>query len=385
VGLCGVFFFFASGMTMPVLPRVITDDLRGGDASVGIIVGMMAVSSILIRPWAPRFGESWGLKRTVLTGALLAAVSFIGYGVAPELVSLSVFRLLTGLGQALFLVSAVTLVTGIAAPERRGEAVSYFSIAPWLGIGVGPLLGETAVQLGGTRVACLAAGTLALLGAVVTLRLPDRVTDPDQEEEPGQEQDLRRSIAPRFQRSAFGPGTVLALGMFGSVAFSAYLPLYTREIGAGGSQYVFLTYGAVILLVRLLGGRIPDRLGGARAGTLATVLIVAGLTAIALFPVNAALYCGTVVFSMGIALQYPALLAFTVNRVPPRERSTAVATFTMFFDVATGLGGAVLGLVSAFGGYRAIFFWGAGCALLGLLLLHTWAIPRRGAPLPSAG
>ncbi|MGW0593743.1 MFS transporter [Streptosporangium sp. NPDC002607] len=382
IAICGTVFFFASGMTIPMLPRLIVDDLGGGGALVGFIVGGMAVSSIIIRPWAPRFGESLGLKRTVLVGTLLASLSFIGYGIAPELVSLSLFRLITGLGQALFLVSAITLVTGIAPAERRGEAVSYFSIAPWLGIGVGPALGETIVQLAGIRGACLAAGALALVGVVAARLLPKKADEPGREElteRPGR--------LPRIQRSALGPGAVLALGMFGAVAFSTFLPLYTREIGVGGSQYVFLAYGMIILLLRLFGGRIPDRFGGAAVSTVATLLITVGLILIATVPTAIGLYGGTAVFATGTALQYPALLAFTVNRVPPAERAVAVATFTMFFDIAAGAGGALLGLVYGFGGYSGIFLAGAGCALLGLVLLHTWAAPRRGrrssVPAPS--
>jgi len=381
VGICGVFFFFAIGMTIPVLPRLVSDELGGGDLAVGVIVGAMAVSSILVRPWLPRLGESWGLKRAVLCGSLLASLSFIGYGMAPELVSLSFFRLVTGVGQAMFLVSAISLITGLAPPNRRGEAVSYFSIAPWLGIGVGPILGETTVHLAGIRIACLAAGLLALLGVVPALRLPQRTADQERKE---------GAPPPRIQRSALGPGTVLALGMFGAVAFSAFMPLYTRAIGVGGSQYVFLTYGAVILLLRLFGGRIPDRLGVTVAGTVATVEIIIGLALVAVVPTAIGLYAGTAIFAAGIALQYPSLLAFTVNRVPESERSAAVATFTMFFDIAQGIGGALLSIASLLGGYRAIFAGGAGCALLGLVLLHTWAIPRGRrspavAPSPRAG
>jgi len=88
-------------------------------------------------------------------------------------------------------------------------------------------------------------------------------------------------------------------------------------------QYVFLTYGAVILLIRLGGGRIPDRFGAAPIGTIATLLIAAGMALIAAHPSAVALYAGAVVFAVGIALQYPALLALTVCLRSRRSRCSS--------------------------------------------------------------
>jgi len=82
-------------------------------------------------------------------------------------------------------------------------------------------------------------------------------------------------------------------------------------------------------------------------------LTALGLVLIASTPEPVALYLSTAALAAGVALQYPALITMTVNRVPERERSVAVATFTMFFDLAQGLGGAVLGQVAALGGIRA--------------------------------
>jgi len=60
-----------------------------------------------------------------------------------------------------------------------------------------------------------------------------------------------------------------------------------------------------------------------------------------------------------------------VNRVPPAERSSAVGTFTMSFDLAQGASGFLFGAVAAAVGYRSTFAAGAGCALVGLTLLFA--------------
>jgi MFS family permease len=113
-------------------------------------------------------------------------------------------------------------------------------------------------------------------------------------------------------------------------------------------------------------------LGSFRAGTVATALTALGLVLIASTPEPVALYLGTAALAAGVALQYPALLTMSVNRVPERERTVAAATFTMFFDLAQGLGGAVLGQVATLGGIRLSYLAAAVCALMALVVRRTW-------------
>jgi MFS family permease len=96
------------------------------------------------------------------------------------------------------------------------------------------------------------------------------------------------------------------------------------------------------------------------------------------------LYLGIVPFALGISLQYPAMLTLALSRVPDRERAVGVATFTMFFDVAQGVGGAVVGSLAAIGGYRVAF---GGCAVLALIgLAALWfGLLRPGVGSPEGG
>ena len=107
-----------------------------------------------------------------------------------------------------------------------------------------------------------------------------------------------------------------------------------------------------------------------RTGTLATGSIAVGLAITAAWHSSLGLYVSAMVIGVGMALQYPALMAMAVNRASEAERSSVVGSFTAFFDLAFGLGGFVLGGVVSVGGYRAGFAAGSVCAVLALLLLR---------------
>ena len=53
----------------------------------------------------------------------------------------------------------------IAPPERRGQALSWFSVTAYLGQGIGPAIGESIASAAGRPWAFSAAGMLCLAGA----------------------------------------------------------------------------------------------------------------------------------------------------------------------------------------------------------------------------
>ena len=355
-------YFAGLGVVLPVLPLFITHDLHGNNLSVGIVVGVFAASAVVARPIAGRLGNRLGRRFLMVVGAALVGVSLLLYGTPGGIAALIAWRLLTGIGEGSFFTGSATLVADLAPDERRAQVLSYFSVALYAGLGLGPVLGEAISHHGGATDAFLVAGGLAFLGALVGLALPaHRATN--------------RAPAPAhfFHRRAIGPGLVLTAGVMGITAFQAYVPLYAQGLHMGGVQWVFLLYSAVVLTSRIASAPLVDRAGVARIAGAASSLIVLGLSTIAAWNSPAGLYLGTVLFALGISLQYPALMTLVVNRVPPPERSSAVGTFTMAFDVAQGAAGFLFGAVAAAAGYRATFAVAAGCASLGVVHLLTWA------------
>ncbi len=150
----------------------------------------------------------------------------------------------------------------------------------------------------------------------------------------------------------------------------------------GGPEFVFLLYAVVVLITRVVGAPLSDRVGVTRVASAATALIVVGLAVMALWGTAVGLYVGTIPFALGISLQYPALMTMVVNRAPAHERSSAVGTFTTAFDLSQGASGVVLGVVAALAGFRTTFAAAAGFALIGLVLFGGW-IGRPTDPIPG--
>jgi predicted MFS family arabinose efflux permease len=114
------------------------------------------------------------------------------------------------------------------------------------------------------------------------------------------------------------------------------------------------------------------------------VAIGAGLLVVAAVPVAAGLYLGVIVFAAGMSMNFPALMALVVNRANPNDRAFAVASLSMFFDLAFALGALVIGVVVALSNERAAFAVGGLFAVAGLVPLRMSARQTEGTPLPTS-
>ncbi len=370
----GLAYFLSIGMLLPVVPLFVKHPLHGGNLAVGVAVGAFAVGAVLLRPFAGRIGDRFGRRVLIVGGALVVAASAALYLAVHGLFPLVLVRILGGVGEAAFFVGAGTMITDLAPEDRRGEAISYWSVAVYGGLAFGPSLGET--LLGDDRfssVWVVAAG-LALVAALLGL-LTTETGRPWTPPPPGAPR------PPLLNRSAIAPGTVLFLGLIGLAGFTSFVPLYVSQIGMADSRGVFLLYGGLILAVRILGARLPDRLGPLRAGTAAMALSATGLVVMGAFPTALGLYAGTAVFSVGMSLLYPSLLTLALTGVPETERASAVGTVSSFFDASQGLGALILGGVAVVAGYRGAFVGGAILAVAGLALLRSGIDPRTRGPV----
>jgi len=370
----GLAYFLSIGMLLPVIPLFVKNELRGGNLAVGLAVGAFAVGAVLLRPFAGRIGDRFGRRVLIVGGALVVAASAALYLFAHGMAVLVLVRIVGGVGEAAFFVGAGTMITDLAPEERRGEAISYWSVAVYGGLAFGPTLGETLLGTDRFTSVWVVAAGLALGAAMLGL-LTTETGRPRSPPAPGTPR------PPLLNRAALAPGAVLFLGLVGLAGFVSFVPLYVSQIGMADSRGVFLLYGCLILAVRIFGARLPDRLGSVRAGTAATGLAAAGLLIMAAFATPIGLFAGTAVFSIGMSLLYPSLLTLALTGVPETERASAVGTVSSFFDASQGLGALILGGVAAVAGYRGAFVGGAVLAVGGMVMLRTGIGARAQGPV----
>ena len=368
VAVAELAYFTADGVLLPALPRYVQGPLGAGNVAVGLVVGAFSLSAFFLRPWTGRLSDRHGRRIVMIGGASLFALSVVGYLVATSIPVLVAMRLLTGVGDALFFVAALSANVDLAPEDRRGEAMSFASLSLYVGIGAGPFIGEALIAWGGFEAAWI--GSIALAGTAVllSLRLPAMRTESGE-------------IAPErhrlVHRAGVLPGVVLFATIWGMGGFLAFVPLYALDLGMGGASLVLGLFAGLVVLIRSVGATIPDRIGPGRAVRISLVLTSVGLAVIGLWRSPAGLVVGTIVFGIGVALFTPALFTLAMTGISASERGAVMGTTSAFLDLAFGLGPATLGFVAASVGRDGIFLAGGAVAALGLALVAATRLGAR--------
>ena len=361
-------YFVAVGMITPTLPRYVEGPLASGNFAVGVTVGAFALTAVLLRPFVGRVSDRRGRRLLIIGGGLVVGASIVGYDLADSLGPLLIARLLTGVGEAAFYVGAATVINDIAPDERRGEALSYFSLALFGGLAVGPLIGETILDAVDFTAVWWAAGASAAFAGIVGFFVTE--TRPE---------GAGAGPMKLINRGALLPGTVLGTNIWGLATFSAFIPLYVLQIGMGGSRFVFALNSAIIISIRLFGARLPDKLGPRLSSRLALNGVALGFAIMAMWADPVGLFVGTVFYSIGHALLFPALMTLAINQAPVSERGAVIGTFTSFFDLFFGIGAASAGVIATLVGYNGAFGIAGVVAVGGLgLLAYMDRIGTRG-------
>jgi len=382
-------FFIYVGVLIPVIPRLLEERLGGTEIDIGLSLASFSLFAIAARPALGRFGERHGLRTMMVGGALLAAAATAASTIILNRWVMLPLRGIQGIGEAALFVGAATQINAFAPPHRRAEAASYFSVAVFGGIGAGPIIGETVIGDGRFIAGLLVASAFAVLAGVVATFVPAGLTAhggssrSEAEAIPDHETDTT-SNPPRYHPAALRPGAVMGLGIAGFAAFSAFMPAHTKALGLGGSQWVFAVYSVVCLVIRVAGAKLPERIGLARAVTIALVNVSLGLLMVAAVASPFGVYGGAVLVAIGMSFLYPSLLALAVNSVSEAQRVRVISTFTMFFEVGNVFGGVVIGGFAEATSKRGGFAAGAVAAAAGLWVLWRVLLPSMRANAAAA-
>lgn len=361
LGVADLAYFTAVGVAIFALPLYVTGPVGGDEIGAGLAFGVFAVSALVLRPFAGRLADVHGRLPLLLGGAVLAAVSLALIALVDDLVAIVALRLLAGVAEAAFFVAGFAALADLAPPKRLGEALSYNSLGLYLGIALGPPLGEILVRNWGYGPAWLGAAGLAVLAAGLSL-----VIGETREEAPSDTSPSRIIHRPAIPISI---GFIASLAAIGG--FLAFASLYATRVGLSPTSMALLVYGGVVVVCRVAFARVPDRLPSLPLGAASLGVIGAGLALVALWQSPVGLLIGVAVMAIGVTFSTPAFFAAIFSTATPSQRGAASGTASAAIDLGLGLGPIALGFLAgpfgitwAFGAAAAIAFAGGVWTLM---------------------
>ncbi len=365
VVLTGALFlsYLTVAMSLPAVPVYVVQGLNLDNAFGGLAVGIAFLSTILTRHYAGVRADRLGGKVCMQHGLVLYAVAGLicllasgpGLSVAGAYAVLIVGRLLLGLAESLGMVGMISWAIGLMGQSRSGRVMSLVGIGMYGSFAVGGPLALVLLHRLGFAGLMVFSTVLPLLGLIAIHWLPAVAPHA------GQRESFWRIIG-RIWRM----GAAVGLQGVGFAALGAFFSLYFLSRGWPHAGLGLTCFGVGFVLVRLLCGHLPDRIGGTTVAVISLAVEACGQYLLWLAPTPSLALLGALLTGLGCSMVFPAMGSEVVKQVPPHLRGTAVGGFAAFQDLAYGATGPLVGVLADSAGYAPVFLIGGLAATLGL-------------------
>lgn len=351
--------FVSIGILLVAVPRFAREELGASAAAAGAATTVFFAGALVTRPIVGRAMDRLGRRRFLLWPLAAMAVIALGFDALTTVWAAILLRLLQGVFGSTFYTACAVVATDLSPPERRASALARLSLTIYLGLAVGPSIGEWLLDRSGTAPWVVAAcGHLVALAAAS--RLPETTTEESRAAPVGSTAGLRRVVA--------RPGIAQLCSGLGYACVIAFLPEYSRSIGLGSSGALFFAFAMSVLGVRLVSGRVADRVGYTAVAVPGLAVLVVGHSLLGLAWSTWVPFVAMVLLGIGTGSVFPALASIAASRAPDTARGAALGIFLSFSDLGNAAAGPLVGAVVDATSIRWAFGTAALVAAVGMLL-----------------
>ncbi|MCW3158892.1 MFS transporter [Micropruina sonneratiae] len=319
VAFACVISFMGIGLVDPIL-KPIADELGAGPSEVSLLfTSYMAVMGVAMlgTGWvSSRIGPKW----TLAIGLLLIITGSAMAGLQDGVAGIVAFRALWGLGNALFIATALATIVN-AATGSVAEAIILYEAALGVGIAAGPLLGGWLGSMS-WRLPFFGVAALMAIALIATL-----VTLPNEREE-RHPTPLSAPLRTLRDPGLLTVGVTALLYNFGFFTLLAFTP-FALEMGALQIGLIFFGWGALLALSSVFVAPWVQRRVGTFTGIVvalsgfAVVLVVMGV-----FATSPGVLAAGVVIAGAFLGVNNTLITEAVMKVSDAERGTASAAYS---------------------------------------------------------
>lgn len=363
VSFACIIAFMGLGLVDPILPAI-GKQLQATKPQVELLFtsynAVMAVAMLITGVISSRLGS----KLTLLCGlVLIVGFSFLA-GHSSTIGQIVEFRAGWGLGNALFIATALAAIVSVARGGTAGSIILY-EASLGLGISVGPLLGGAlgTISWRGPFYGVAGLMTIAFLGVLVLLRgvpkpaVRTSVVDP---------------ILALRHRGLLTMGIMALLYNFGFFTLLAYTPYILPNLSIHGLGYVFFGWGVFLAITSVfVAPRLQARFGTLRTTYAMLTLFALDLLTIGFYGSHQTVVILCVIICGGFLGVNNTLVTTAVMQVAPVERPTASAAYSFVRFIGAAIAPWLAGKLSVWVGPYFPYFIGTAGVALGLLVLFS--------------
>ena len=347
------FFAVASMSAFFLFPLFITSH-GGSKSDIGILMGAMALSSVITRPWVSQVIDRIGRKKSYLLGIIISTCMPITHiyfkgELSDFYLLLFCARIIHGLGIAFSFTASTTIIADILPKDRLNEGLGIFGITAVSGMAFGPAVAEPIIRFFGFNAFFITASLFGALSWVLQSGLKETYVSLPQNSSTATFYGVLK------RKKVFGVAILAMLFGSGMAAQSGFISPYAEDLGIKAISLFFITYSLTAVITRVFGGRLADRFGEDRIVPWAFIISAMGFLSLVTLKSNWYLVLSGLICGIGHAFIFPCLNAIAVRDEPIEIRGKIAGVFTGGMDCGMLSGSILLGYIGEWFGYRPIF------------------------------
>lgn len=319
VAFASVVAFMGIGLVDPIL-KPIADNLNASPSQVSLLftsyMAVMGVAMLITGVVSSRIGP----KRTLLLGLVIIIAGAGLAGMSDTVMQIVGWRALWGLGNALFIATALATIVN-SAKGSVAQAIILYEAALGLGIAVGPLVGGVLGSIS-WRGPFFGVSALMAFALVITAFLLPATPRAER----------ATTLADPFRalrhRGLLGVAITALLYNFGFFTLLAFTP-FPLDMTAHQIGLIFFGWGLALAFTSVVvAPRLQHRFGTVRVLVLNLLAFTTVLTVMAVWTDSkAVLAAGVVIAGLFIGINNT-LITETVMKAAPVERGVASAAYS---------------------------------------------------------
>ena len=363
VFFASIIAFMGLGLVDPILPAI-ADQLNASHSEVTLLFtsynAVMAVAMLITGVISSRLGIKW----TLLSGIVIIAVFSALGGFSNGIWNLVGLRGGWGLGNALFVATALSAIVSLSN-SGTAKAIILYEAAIGLGISVGPLLGGWLGAMS-WRGPFLGVAALMIIAFIGLLILMPKSTTPNGVK-------TRTSLLDPFRalkhRSLLVFGIAAALYNFGFFTLLAYAP-FVMGLDEHGLGFVFLGWGILLAVTSVfMAPKLTEWFGTIKSMCLMLILFALLLVVMGVWTSTQWVVIAAVILAGALLGNNNTLITTAVMNAAPVERSTASAAYSFLRFIGGAIAPFTAGKLAEIYNPSVPFLVGAGFVIISVLFI----------------
>ncbi len=371
-------FFIHVGMSIisPILP-LYAESFNVSYTLVSLAISSYAIGRFIADIPCGWLSDKWGRRPLMIWGTLILALTAFLNARATSFIEFLFYRLIQGVGSAMWITSRATLLADILKPSERGRIMGYFQTFQLTGSSAGPVIGGYVATIWGIQSTFYFYSLLGVVSLIITyLWIHESTTVTSKKHEIHFEwSTVKRLLANRsYSLACLATFTIFYMR---TGIRSTMIPLYANSVLGLNETEIgsVISYSTVMnLILAIPMGHAIDYYG--RKPAIVKSLVVTMLAAIA-FPLTTdylTLSFAAVLLGIGTSGAGQAPLALATDATIEEARGISMGVYRLFGDIGFMVGPVILGLIADNMGLRAPFYFTACVLLVSTVLIQLFAV-----------